>query len=532
MSNEKNKGKRKSLERIVLLVLSSVGVTLLAFNGGWRALAQEGNWTKPIVVSAPPGVSWFPDLTVDELGSVHTVWCQSIPLEKDNLRERVHYARRDGDSWSEPNDIIPPSPDIERNAITRDLAGSIHLLFGGSAYSAGALYHQRAPLSESWSATAWSTPHRINQGISYMGDIVVDSRGVIHVIYDDTLHYINESELNLADIFYRRSTDGGRIWSTPIRLYLEPLVGSAMPYMAVDNNDVIHVTWDEGWDRLSGERSDVYYSVYISSSDGGETWTSPMIIDYPDETVVQLTVGSNGQGGIMLVWRSRTRDEIFYQWSPDGGRSWEEPSPIPQVFSRPLTTPFDTYDMATDSAGHIHLLLVGRESQENAALLGVYHLVWDGDRWSTPSADPSASSGQASGQAAERIFAADELYPEYPRIVVHEGNQLHAAWFTREGNVWDPEANKEVWYSRGQAPAPHQAVTPLPTPTTEPPTVTPSPFPTITPYPTVSLNNTGLPDGLDTESDDLLRLVFALSPIVVVILVVMAVRWLGNRVTR
>jgi len=44
------------------------------------------------------------------------------------------------------------------------------------------------------------------------------------------------------------------------------------------------------------------------------------------------------------------------------------------------------------------------------------------------------------------------------------------------------------------------------------------------PYPTVSFENTGLPDGLHTESDDVLRLVIALSPVALIILIVMAVK--------
>jgi hypothetical protein len=506
--------KRRLSRHILSVSVYIVVITLLALSGRWCVLAQEGDWTVPTVVSVPPCFSWFPDLAVDPFGHVHLLWCQSCQLERDNLPEQVNYTRWDGEGWLTPNDIVPPSADIARSAIASDLTGNVHLLVGGSAYDGFALYHQKAPADQAWSAAAWSLPHRINQGISYMGDIGIDSRGVIHVIYDDSVRHAGEEELVLADVLYRRSADGGRTWSSPARLYLEPYIGSARPYMEIDRNDVIHVTWDEGWDRLSGKRSDTYYGVYTSSSDGGETWTAPTIVGYPEAMVVQLTVGSDGEGGIMLVWRATSRDELFYQWSTDGGQSWGEPSVIPRLFARPWANPFDMYDMATDSAGNIHLLVVGRRSPEGSALLGVYHLVWDGEGWSIP----------------ERIFAAGGLYPEYPKLVVHEGNQLHAAWFTREGNEWDQEVMREVWYSSSQAPAPHQPVTPLPTPTMAPPTPTPSPVPTPTPYPTVSLENTGLPDGLNTEHDDVSRLAVALLPVVLVVLVVMAGKmgWLGR----
>jgi hypothetical protein len=237
-------------------------------------------------------------------------------------------------------------------------------------------------------------------------------------------------------------------------------------------------------------------------------------VTYPDSTVAQLTVGSDGHGGVMIVWRGTSREEIYYQWSTDGGHSWGAPFSIPKIFARPWTTPFDMYDMAADSAGHIHLLAVGRESQSSDALLGVYHLVWDGVRWSPPA----------------RVFTTPELYPEYPKIVIHEGNQLHAVWFTREEDVWSEEVDKEVWYSHSQSSALRQAVAPLLTPTPKSATPTPSVAPTVTPYPKLELEETGLPDGLYTESDNVLQLAMALSPVALVILIVAAIKmgWLSR----
>jgi hypothetical protein len=390
--------------------------------------------------------------------------------------------------------------------------GNVHLLSGGSVYdSKYALYHQWAFAGEAWSARAWSVPHRINQGISYMGDVAVDSQGTIHVVYDDTLRYGDEDEeaeqTDVSDPFYRRSGDNGRTWSVPVNLGPDPTTGSARVYMEIDRRDVIHVTWDEGWDRLGGG-GDPIYGAYTSSADGGETWSPTMVITHPESTVAQLTVGSDGQGGVMLVWRAASRDELFYQWSSDDGRSWREPAEIPGLFARPWTIPFDMYDMASDSAGYVYLIVVGRQSLDRDAPLGVYVLVWDGNSW----------------VETRSIFLKEGEYPEYPKIVVHEGNQLHATWFTREGDVWDPEVNREVWYSNSQSAAPHQPIRPLPTLTPVPPTPTRMPIPTATPYPTASFEYTGLPDGLHTEKDDLLRLAIALSPLVLVILVVMAIR--------
>ena len=495
-------------------LLASIITLVLAFNSQRPTLAQEEDWSQAIPLSEPPGFSWFPDLTVDESGSIHVVWCWTIPEDTGGLREQVHYSRWDGQDWSQPNDIVPPSADIVRNAVAADLGGNIHLLFGGSVYDRNfGLYYQKAPKEQAWSAGAWSSPHLINQGISYMGDLAVDSQGAIHVIYDDIIHSNNDLPTR-ADIFYRRSTNGGQTWTRPVDLSQSPSTGSARPSLEIDANDTLHITWDEGWDRLSGTTVLTYHSGYLSSFDGGNTWTPPTIVDHPDESVVQLAAGSNAQGGVMLVWRSNVHDNLFYQWSTDSGLSWTPAYTIPHLISRPWSNPFDMYDMTTDSGGNIHLLVVGRVSPEDDATLGVYHLSWDGNHWSAPA----------------RVFASAELYPEYPKIFISEGNQLHAAWFTRE-HLWDQTAQRTIWYSKAQASTPHQVVTPLPTPTAQQtPTAIQGLAPTATPHPTLAFHNTDLPGGLYTDHDDWMRLIITLSPLVLVLasIILFITLWSGK----
>jgi hypothetical protein len=497
------------------LVVSPVGIRGRAASVA-QAQTTERTWSDPVNISNTTGSSWFPDLAGDSRGNVHVIWCESSELEEGGHKEQVFYSMWNGESWSDSNDIVPPSPDIIRNAIAVDRRDTLHMLFGGSVYGRNyTLYYHRAYVEGAWSAAAWSAPHLVNQGDSYMGDVAVDSQGTIHVIYDDTIRYEEDTELAVADIFYRRLVDGEQTWSPPVNLFASRFTGSSRPQMEIDSGDTIHVTWDEGWDRLTGS-GDPSYGAYTFSSDGGRTWFPPIVVTHPDSTVAQLTVGSDGRGGVMLVWRAVSQNEIFYQWSTDGGHSWGAPSTIPEIFSRPWTNPFDMYDMAADSAGHIHLVVVGRRVQDNYAPLGVYHLEWDGTAWS----------------GAERIYG-EMGFPEYPKIAVSQGNQLHVTWFVRESQWGDPDAGPhQVWYSSGQSTAPHQVVTPLPTATFMSPTFVPrsTPTPTATPHPTLSADDVGLPDGLKTEGDDVVRLAIALSPVAVVVLIVMATRmgWFGK----
>lgn len=484
----------------------------------FEAQTQNG-WTTPEIISTSPVsgtvYSWFPDLAVDELNMVHVIWCSTTPLSNSQMQEQIAYTRKTITGWSKPNDIVPPSLDIVRNAITTDFNGHVLLLFRGSINGNPlTLYFTQANLDNAISAQGWSPYEQINRGSSYMSAIALDSHGVIHVIYDDIENPSKQSsQVIYSDIYYRQSADGGKTWSSPIDLSNSPDTGSARPHLVVDSSDTIHVTWDEGWDRLSGNLASTFTGGYTYSKDGGQSWSTPKIINYPANGPVQLTVGSNGKGGVMLVWRSKLEQDqnVYYQWSKDGGATWSTIATIPGIYARPWTIPFDMYNTATDSAGNIHLVMVG-QLQKTDVSQGVYHLIWDGNQWSVP----------------EKVFMQDNLFPENPKIVIAEGNQIHATWFTYEGSEYTL-TNRQVWYSSSQTNAPQVIITPRPTQTIPPPTMTPTPLPSPTPRPTVS--SVGIDQTSPTKEMDYLKIIaIALSPVAGLIgLVFLIKQWMRSR---
>ena len=64
---------------------------------------------------------------------------------------------------------------------------------------------------------------------------------------------------------------------------------------------------------------------------------------------------------------------------------------------------------------------------------------WDGENWKKPI---SLYKGT--------------LSPEYPRLVIHNGNKLHAVWFLR-GDEADDTAYHEIWYASGNLNSPYLA---------------------------------------------------------------------------
>jgi hypothetical protein len=498
---------------------------------GWPTVRAQGpqpiTWSQPRLISKVEALAWFPDLTVDNLGDLHVVWETMQPEDGRNtsytsqVTYKLMHRIWDGQHWSEPNDVFAvrgQGGGILRETITADQVGNVY-----ATHALGwQVVFMRALASESLSATAWSEPRRISGEMAYMSDVAVDSQGTVHLIYDQWVPLeVPESEDAsselLSDLFYRRSEDGGRTWSSPMNLSNSP-VGATRGQIKIDSRGTIYITWDEGWDRLALE-GEPKAGVLIFSTDNGQTWSRSTIFSYPEDKNSQLTAASDGQGRVLAAWQAWSQQAVYYTWSTDGGRSWSPPGKIPGFVATGLSL-YDAYDMAADSAGNFHLVAVGREGPQSDRL-GVYHLVWNGISWSQPTQIYKAPEGTA---------YADSYYP---KIAIGQGNRLYAVWWVGDFSA-EAARFRQIWFSTAQVDAPEIPLLPTPTP---------SPTPTETPVPVVvsmatpvsaSLKSLSIPtSGFDpsviyTENDDVLLLFASLLPSALVILGAVMV-WRGWR---
>jgi len=478
---------------------------------GTVVYAQGGGWSEPVRLSTNTPSSWFPDVAVDSQGRVHVVWDSGYPPQGPDdpgTGTTMYAVRRDGE-WSEPNDIALHLPTgVSRPAIAVDGVDRLHMVLRG-----GGVRYTQASAAEAWSARAWSTPHRVSGlNLTYTPDLVVDDRGRIHVVWEEWVPvelspeeiFLQQRSPYLADVFYRYSDDGGRLWSPAVNLSRTPNVGSGRVDIALDGEGGVHVGWDEGWDRNSLE-GDPDAVVYARSLDGGDGWSEPVVFSSTADAYAQMTVGTDGSTGVLLVWRTFLSNRLVYAWSADRGATFSDPRPIPSVFARPWVSPFDAYDMAADGVGNIHLVAVGSSTVPTpTSPLALYHLTWNGEEWTYPEVI---------------AWYPGPENPEWPRIAVEGGRRLHVVWFTRpEGVV---SVGVQVWYSErdlGLEVTPEPTWTPTPTstplppsPSPPPPPSTPTPMPeTFTPSPVASLY---------TEDDELILLGVAVLPVLLLVAV-------------
>lgn len=529
-------------------VLAAGGALAVALGGLSPAVAQPGGWSPPAEISSPDdqtaaaqqqtqpdhryASSWFPDLAIDQGGGVHIIWNSGI-IEGDTAEETIDlllYRARQGGAWSKIHEVAMPGKGgyTVRNSLAVGRDGRLHVLLRENVRIAS----MSAPLPEAWSARAWSKPATISgSGAAYYDELAADGRGGLHAVWTeavpDTVESGDPSLLrsdagqtaetcrNCSDLYYRRSSDGGQVWSAPQNLS-RSLDGENRPQIMVDRADRLHLVWDQGVDWYAGG-GEPRYGVYRRSDDGGATWTAPTFFGLGGDAVQQTALAVTDAGDPFVVFRSVKRDRLYFQRSRDGGDTWEPPQEVPGVRARNIgDNNLDRYSLAADGADHVHLVMVGFPDKGGAPSgdPSLLHLSYDGVAWSVPDA----------------IMEGDQ-YPEWPQLVIAGGNHMHVAWFTRgkEGlfAAGTNGARYRVWYSERMLAAPPASPPPLFTAvSTAAPTaaVTPTVAPSPTPLPPAARQAPPLEGPPAWELPGLLAITLSLLPALGLVAVVAALR--------
>lgn len=505
-------------------------LTVLLF-APWATPAARGQtpgsaWTKPILLSYAAETAWFPDIAADLTGRLHVVYASTVVARLETYDAVLYTTSEDGIFWTEPIDIFAlPQPAQGETAATRptlyvDRKNNLHASF--TDYFR--VFYSWSFAETAQNIRAWAPLRTLGSGATaYFTRVGEDSQGRLHYIYTENLY--SRACPICYHVYHRFSDDNGVTWSTAVDVS-QLLTGAAKPQLLIDKSDNLHIVWDSGRGGSLGQLLSASTVHYAASYDRGVTWSEPLPIRTPVTDTVNapqtrhVSIGEDGRGQLVLVWLSLPDDRPYYQLSGDSGRSWTSPQPIPGVLGGwgIYASPTDTYSMASDSAGNVHLAMVGRLEPDQEPL-DLIHLVWNGSEWSKP----------------DIVTRSSEDWPEWPRLAVKFGNQLQLVWFTRNQEAafrsGEADTRYQVWYAQSTTSAPElkpvvptRAPTPVSTPTLTPtprgptPTVTTT-RPAITPGPPVSFYR---------ESDYLSLAAFSVIPVVALLAVVLII----NRVRR
>jgi len=293
--------------RIIIIVFVWLLLTTQSICAGWwTGNAADINISYD---STPDSISSKqPRITVGPEGNLYCIWCTG-PISGDG---EIHFGKStdNGATWSSQASDIMISADDGQDIVE--------------------LYH------------AWA--------------ITTNSVGDIFVVWSEDLNYNRE-------IMLLKSTDYGDTWIHGDADFNVSFSGSTAnaydPEIAIDNNDVIFVVWNQ--DLAGVDSSEIHISI---STDNGDSWTGRVadraISYYNASDAWGTSIAITPSDDIYVVWEemeipgNMETYRIQYGKSTDGGAAFNsETADYP--ISQNVTTSWPPQAVA-DNFGNVHVL--------------------------------------------------------------------------------------------------------------------------------------------------------------------------------
>jgi len=215
-----------------------------------RSVDGGDTWTTNKRLTNNAGYSQYPAIAVDG-SNIYVVWTDSTPGNYE-----IYFKRSvdGGDTWTTNKRLTNNAGGSVYPAIAVD-GSNIYVVWQDTTPGNSEIYFKKSVDG----GTTWATNKRLtnNSGGSVYSAIAVDGPNIYVVWYDNSP--------GNYEIYFKKSNDGGTIWTTNKRLTTNAGASSS-PAIAVDGPD-ISVVWA---DSTPGN-----YEIYFKkSNDGGATWTT------------------------------------------------------------------------------------------------------------------------------------------------------------------------------------------------------------------------------------------------------------------
>jgi hypothetical protein len=261
-------------------------------------------WQPDVRLTNDPGLSFTTSYNnargVASIGdTVHVVWYDN----RSGGNYEIYYKRSidGGISWGTDtrltnNVYFSSDPSVA-------VSGSVvHVVWDDQRDGNDEIYYKHSTDG----GTTWGADTRITFDSSLSRNPCVSASGLfVHVVWND---------YNTLDIFYKRSTDGGLSWGTATR-FTNDSAPSWYPCVSVSGS-IVHVAWQDG-------RSGYANIYYKRSTDGGINWGADTALTNNDTTIYLSTPSLSISGSFVHVVWTNTRDGgINHKSSTNGGISW------------------------------------------------------------------------------------------------------------------------------------------------------------------------------------------------------------------
>ncbi len=195
---------------------------------------------------------------------------------------------------------------------------------------------------------------RVNDDIGRAGQlypsIAVDARGRLYLAWHDF-------RKGNQDIYFSRSTDGGKTFSRNIRVNDDQgTAGQFNPSLGVDAEGTVYLAWHD----LRDGNADIYFAV---SRDGGATFDPNLKIndDRGDAYQFHPSLGVGSKGAVAVAWEDyrNGQADIYLAYSVDGGHTFR-----PNVRVNSDRRPADHLHAALAIGEHHELAVIWEDQRE------------------------------------------------------------------------------------------------------------------------------------------------------------------------
>jgi hypothetical protein len=304
--------------------------------------SAEIAWTEPIEVARGPAYRgpWRmndsdfhyvddPTVAIDDGGRVAVAWA-------DQVRQDIFFQAYDpaGEAMLEAPVDVSRSPGIfswlPRVAIAEGDPNRVYVLWQEIVFSGGS--HG----GEIFFARSTDGGRSFDIPVNLSGTVAGDGKGRLSSDRWDNgsldLVLGPGGEVHVAwteyegALWYRRSTDGGQTFAERLRIGGDGTLPARGPSLAVEGGDTVHVAWTVGEDPAA----DVHLAT---SSDSGITFGAPTLVAESDGHADAPKLAVDGEGTVHLVYaeaprRSPGRYQIQHRRRPSGGKAFEGPRAI------------------------------------------------------------------------------------------------------------------------------------------------------------------------------------------------------------
>ncbi len=206
------------------------------------------------------------------------------------------------------------------NSIVIDAAGNVHIVWDDftdydSAGTDQDIFYKRWNASTStWSTTeVVSTESTENSHTPFLG---VDIEGNVHISWIDATDYAGSGG---NDIFYKRWNISTSLWTITEVVSTESTAYSHTPSLAVDTLGNVHIAWHDETDYAgAGTDWDIFYKRWNATT---SLWTSTEVVSTESADLsVEPSLGTDFSGNVHIAWidatdyaGSGTDEDIFYK---------------------------------------------------------------------------------------------------------------------------------------------------------------------------------------------------------------------------